>query len=81
MNIKALYTFSEVSAFFGVSVCTIKRWVKAKKLPVVRPGGDGTTPMVPIAALQAQPVVWESLLLAERLKQARSGAATASPRT
>jgi excisionase family DNA binding protein len=74
MTIKPLYTFSEVAALLGKNVSTIKRWVKAKKLPVVRPGGPESTPMVPIAALQADPLVWESLLLADRLNQARRAA-------
>lgn len=66
MEIKPLYTLSEVAAMLGRSVKTIKRWRRKGLLVTVDFGGR---PMVAIATLKAQAAVWDSLLLAAKLNQ------------
>lgn len=64
MQIKALYTCSEVAKMLGVNVRTIQRWIKAERLKSVR---VGHSPMVPISSLYANAEVWDSLVLAAKL--------------
>lgn len=67
MKVQATYTLGEVAKLLGRPHQTISHWAKTGLLLTVK---LGKRPVVPLAALQAHGLIWESIKLAETLNAA-----------
>jgi excisionase family DNA binding protein len=67
MKIKALYSIPEAARLLGRPRRTVFRWAERGLLTTVEVAGDR---FVPLAALQVNGLVWDSVKLAARLAKA-----------
>lgn len=63
--VKATYSLTEVAALLGRPRQTVSDWARRGILTTVL---IGTRPFVPLAALQAHGMVWESIKLASDIR-------------
>lgn len=73
MKLKALYTLAEVARLLGRPLRTVQRWAKRGRLATVQMAGSV---FVPLAALQTQGLIWDSIKLSARLSQRLAGGAS-----
>ena len=70
VEVKALYTLGEVARLLGRPLRTVQRWAKRGRLATVQMAG---AVFVPLAALQTQGLVWDSIKLSARLAKRPAG--------
>lgn len=63
LALRALYTIDQVAELLGVSRHTVARWVKRGVLPTVTVDDNARQRFIPLSALRARAVVWDSVLL------------------
>ena len=78
MSLQALYTVTEVADLLGWSRHKVRRLVDRGVLPHVT-FEEGGTRYVPISALRARGMVWDSVLMLQRLRA--DEAARGNPRS
>lgn len=66
MKVKATYTPAEVAKMMGRPKSTVYRWVESGELITVQIGKQR---LVPLAALRTMGLVWQSILMANKLAE------------